>query len=535
MRRAFRLALCADKSAAPISIDLRKIRMLPRNDRLAETATSRIDRRIPALAPLGEIPQEALCTAQEIWKAPNYRAAWDACNKLLCETSDPAVAQKIRLNDLVTLAAMSAQAEVEVLLECFPPLLHESIVANEAFDFLTVEELFIHVGQNIEVRGETWRFLLPPVTAGDLSHILRGVGRFGTDGRGCLPGTLHRASCWRGRKGESLGVTLRVGRYVPNIAESLVPLAMDGNVLLLSKPGVGKTTVLRDFAARLSQDISSPRVVVIDTSNEIGGDSAIPQGFLGRARRVQVPSREKQLDVMNEVLRNHTPEIMIIDEISTQEEVDVAWSICQRGVRLVATCHAESLERLVQNQLLNKLVGGSEQAFLSSEERRMKQKAKKTILERPHSSPFEYVVELRARGVGVLYNKVNKAVDAILDEDRNLKVVLGECSGWVDLSKPLPERLKPGWKDSSSALPQIEHNREGYVVDHHQQQHFHHHRSVHHRHSQAHSSHRQLQYRNPNEPHQQQQQAAEPSSPYERKESLDSKKRSLLAEIDALL
>jgi hypothetical protein len=221
---------------------------------------------------------------------------------------------------------------------------------------------------------------------------------------------------------------------------------------------------------------------------------------------------------------------MIIDEIATQEEAEAAWAMTQRGVRLVATCHAESLVRLVQNQQLNKLVGGSSQAFLSNEERRLKNKLKKTVLERPYASPFDYVLELRERGVGVLYNNVNKAVDIILDEENDPTKRLIEVSGWVDLAKPLPERLlSPGFKaagqcDADGAAKSLG-DPYGYAPPDSNQNRpklYHHHEE--HRYHQHHRSHRTQK---------QQQHQGDNRSSQDGQQSIRTKE--LLAEIDSLL
>eukprot|EP00331_Platyophrya_macrostoma_P016696 CAMPEP_0176471908 /NCGR_PEP_ID=MMETSP0127-20121128/41425_1 /TAXON_ID=938130 /ORGANISM="Platyophrya macrostoma, Strain WH" /LENGTH=283 /DNA_ID=CAMNT_0017866671 /DNA_START=596 /DNA_END=1444 /DNA_ORIENTATION=- len=241
---------------------------------------------------------------------------------------------------------------------------------------------------------------------------------------------------------------MRIGRFVPNCAATVLPLAVAGNLLIISRPGAGKTTMLRDL-----------RVVVVDTSNEIGGDCLIPLPFLGRARRVQVPRRCEQLRVMTEVLQNHTPEHVIIDEIGTLGEAEAAWSISQRGIKLIATCHGETLAQLLQNRDLNLLVGGATQAFLSNEERRLRNKMRKTVLERPYNSPFTSVVELRDRNTAFLYKDVNKAVDLILnDEDATRHT---DICGKINLHEPLSPSLNPLLKIKSSALS----DGDGYVAE----------------------------------------------------------------------
>lgn len=189
------------------------------------------------------------------------------------------------------------------------------------------------------------------------------------------------------------------------------------SMLILSKPGVGKTTLLRDLAAMLARDgPDAPRVIVVDTSNEIGGDSHFPLPYLGRARRFQVPRRTAQGDYLLQVVQNHTPDIVIIDEIANETEAYAAMSVANRGVKLIATAHGDSLQALLNNRQLNHLVGGAVQAFLSHEERRLRSKIRKTVLERPNSSPFGVVVELESRDAARVIVDVDLAVDMLLDD-----------------------------------------------------------------------------------------------------------------------
>ncbi|KEG14640.1 single-stranded nucleic acid binding protein R3H domain-containing protein [Trypanosoma grayi] len=353
------------------------------------------------------------------WSNDTLRDAWKAFHHSLetaMKMEDGLKAQQLIVKDQVGLALCTSYAEVKYLLSMLAPSLRSAIVSHSSFVHAEVEEFFIHLGQEMEVRGGEWVIQLPPPSVSELQFTIEKVGRFGDDGRGCIRNTPHRVSVWRGRLGEPLGLTIRVGRYVPNIAKALVPLVHRGSVLILSKAGMGKTTLLRDLAASLSREASKPRVIVVDTSNEIGGDSPIPLPFLGRCRRMQVPRREEQQQVLTQILQNHSPEYVIVDEIATASEAEAAWSISQRGVHLIATCHGESLAGLLQNQSLNLLVGGAAQAFLSNEERRLRNKSKKTILERPHSSPFQFVVELHSRSSAHIYVDVNTAVDLILDD-----------------------------------------------------------------------------------------------------------------------
>ncbi|CAJ1031929.1 hypothetical protein Q4I30_005992 [Leishmania utingensis] len=382
-------------------------------------------------------------TESAVWSARTFRSAWSTLHKAYASflKTDPARAAELRAKDWKGLALYNSYAETLHLMSFLFPALRTAITQHPSFDYTQVEELFVHLGQDVEVRGSGgWVIQLPPPTTAELQYLMKHIGRFGADGRGCVANTAHRASVWRGRHGEALGVTLRVGRYVPGAARALLPLARRGSLLILSKAGMGKTTLLRDLAAGLAQDPLTPRVTVVDTSNEIGGDGPIPLPYLGRCRRIQVPRREDQSRVMIEVIQNHTPDYLIVDEIATEEEAEAAWSISQRGVHMIGTCHGEHLEGLLQNRALNLLVGGAAQAFLSNEERRLRNKTKKTVLERPYNSPFSFVVELHARNRAHLYVDVNKAVDLALDEQSaKLNAAIGAA---VELSELLPSRVE---------------------------------------------------------------------------------------------
>ena len=216
------------------------------------------------------------------------------------------------------------------------------------------------------------------VTRSEIDYVVDRVSDFTTDNRAGIERTLHRISAIRNRRGDIVGLTLRVGRAVYGTIDIIRDLLESGtNILLLGKPGVGKTTLLREAARVLAEQ---KRVVVVDTSNEIGGDGDIPHPAIGRARRMQVPAPEYQHEVMIEAVENHMPEVIIIDEIGREAEAMAARTIAERGVQLVGTAHGQTMENLLQNPTLADLVGGIQAVTLSDEEAR-RRGTQKTVLE----------------------------------------------------------------------------------------------------------------------------------------------------------
>ncbi len=252
-----------------------------------------------------------------------------------------------------------------------------------------------------------------PVSQDDLAHVTALVGEFGGDNRAGIERTLHRISAIRNRKGQIVGLTLRVGRAVFGSIELLRDLIETGqSILILGRPGVGKTTKLREMARVLADDFHK-RVIVIDTSNEIAGDGDIPHPGIGAARRMQVPRPERQHAVMIEAVENHMPEVIIIDEIGTEAEATAARTIAERGVQLIGTAHGNALENLIKNPTLSDLVGGVQVVTLSDEEAR-RRRTTKTVSERRAPTTFEIVVEMIDRNELLVHRDTASAVDAIL-------------------------------------------------------------------------------------------------------------------------
>jgi stage III sporulation protein AA len=249
------------------------------------------------------------------------------------------------------------------------------------------------------------------VTYEDIEAVVRRIGEFDADNRAGMERTLHRISAIRNRRGDVVGLTCRVGRAVYGTIEIIEELIKSGqNLLMLGPPGVGKTTMLREVARVLAEE---KRVVIVDTSNEIGGDGDVPHPAVGRARRMQVSRPDRQHEVMIEAVENHNPEVIIIDEIGRELEATAARTIAERGVQLIGTAHGNTLENLMLNPTLCDLVGGIESVTLSDDEAR-RRGTQKTVLERRSPPTFDILVEIQTRDRIAVHEDVAAAVDAML-------------------------------------------------------------------------------------------------------------------------
>ena len=276
-------------------------------------------------------------------------------------------------------------------------------------------EVILDLGRQPEARfSDSVEYLSDtPVSKRDLKHCVDQVGHFGGDNRAGLEKTLHRISAMRNRAGEIIGLTCRVGRAVFGTIGMIRDLVETGDsILMLGRPGVGKTTALREIARVLADDLMK-RVVIIDTSNEIAGDGDIPHPAIGRARRMQVARPEEQHQVMIEAVENHMPEVIVIDEIGTELEALAARTIAERGVQLVGTAHGNQLENLIKNPTLSDLVGGIQSVTLGDDEAR-RRGSQKSVLERKAPPTFDIAVEMLERQRWVVHEDVANTVDFIL-------------------------------------------------------------------------------------------------------------------------
>src|SRR5688572_6051973 len=313
----------------------------------------------------------------------------------------------------VGVAGQQHTDDLKLLLTVMPPQVREAIERHPRKADLI--EIVLDLGRKPEVRfpqsGED--ISSEPVSRDDLAYVVERIGRFGKDNRAGIERTLHRISALRNRQGDIVGLTCRVGRAVIGTVEVIRDVIEGGrSILLLGRPGVGKTTLLREAARVLADDLDK-RVVVVDTSNEIAGDGDVPHPGIGKARRLQVPSPEQQHALMIEAVENHMPEVVVVDEIGTHQEALAARTIAERGVQLIATAHGTTLENLLANPTLADLVGGVEAVTLGDEEAR-RRRTQKTILERRASPTFDVLIEIQDRYRFAVHRDVAEAVDLLL-------------------------------------------------------------------------------------------------------------------------
>jgi stage III sporulation protein SpoIIIAA len=300
---------------------------------------------------------------------------------------------------------------LDALLSVLPPQVSEALVRIDRSDDLL--EVIMDVG-----RVPTARFIGEEITLSDvevgreqIDHVVSGIGEFDGDNRAGIERTLHRISAIRNRHNLVVGLTCRVGRAVFGTIEIIDDLISNGkSILLLGRPGIGKTTMLREAARILAEE---KRVVIVDTSNEIAGDGDVPHPAIGKARRMQVQLPSLQHEVMIEAVENHNPEVIVIDEIGRELEAVAARTIAERGVQLIGTAHGNTLENLLLNPTLSDLVGGIESVTLSDEEAR-RRGTQKTVLERRAAPTFGVLIEIQDRERLAIQHDVATSVDAML-------------------------------------------------------------------------------------------------------------------------
>jgi len=317
---------------------------------------------------------------------------------------------------------VTVQDDLTSLLEVCPEDVREVLINHP--DRGNLLEIVLDLGRKPEARflGKTASISLreEEISLEDLQLAEESLGEFGGDNRAGITGTLHRISCLRNRRGGIVGLTCRVGRAVTGHVDMIRDL-LDGDksILFLGRPGVGKTTVIREMA-RVLADECHKRVVIVDTSNEIGGDGDVPHPAIGGARRMQVMDPSVQHRTMVEAVENHMPQVIIVDEIGTEAETQACRTIAERGVQLIGTAHGQVLQNLIKNPTLTDLIGGVESVTLGDEEARTRG-SQKTVLERKAPPTFPVIIEMRERSLWVEHH-VESSVDALLKFQRPMVV-----------------------------------------------------------------------------------------------------------------
>src|SRR3954470_24067140 len=306
--------------------------------------------------------------------------------------------------------------DLDALLSSLPPEIVDAVHALPDREALI--EVVMDLGRRPEGRFPDAEvgLLDREITDADIAFVVDHIGSFGDDNRAGIERTLHRISAIRNRNGKIVGLTCRIGRAVFGTIEIIGDLVEQGNsILIMGRPGIGKTTMLREAARVLADDLDK-RVVVVDTSNEIAGDGDIPHPGIGRARRMQVRTPALQHAVMIEAVENHMPEVIVIDEIGTELEAAAARTIAERGVQLIGTAHGNSLDNLMLNPTLSDLIGGIQSVTLGEEEAG-RRRTQKTVLERKAPPTFDVVVEIQDRDRVTVHPDVAETVDGMLRGD----------------------------------------------------------------------------------------------------------------------
>ena len=303
--------------------------------------------------------------------------------------------------------------DLNQLLEIVPDFIRKPLRSHPKQELLI--EIILDVGRRPEVRFADGAEYLSyrTIVWQDLDYIIKRLGKFSGDNRAGIEKTLHRISSLRNRQGNVIGLTCRIGRAVFGTVSIIRDLLENKkSILLLGKPGVGKTTAIREIARVLSDGMKK-RVIIIDTSNEIAGDGDLPHPSIGKARRMQVASPQNQHEIMIEAVENHMPEIIIIDEIGTELEATAARTIAERGVQLIGTAHGNALENLIKNPTLTDLIGGIQYVTLGDEEAR-RRGSSKSILERKAPPTFEVAVEIHDTKTWIIHENIEQSVDLLL-------------------------------------------------------------------------------------------------------------------------
>ena len=361
--------------------------------------------------------------------------------------------------------------DLDAMLSSLPPEIVDAVHALPDREALI--EVVMDLGRRPEGRfpDSEVSLLDREITEADIAFVVDHIGSFGDDNRAGIERTLHRISAIRNRNGKVVGLTCRVGRAVYGTIEIIADFVETGkSILIMGRPGIGKTTMLRE-AARVLADDFGKRVVVVDTSNEIAGDGDIAHPAIGKARRMQVRTPSLQHEVMIEAVENHMPQVIVIDEIGTELEAQAARTIAERGVQLIGTAHGNNLDNLMLNPTLSDLIGGIQSVTLGDEEAR-RRRTQKSVLERKAPPTFDVIVEIQDRERVAVHSDVAETIDALLRGDAVAPELRWRDEEGVHRSQGRPRpspreqlgaerfaglvggapwRMEPGWRGDGSA------------------------------------------------------------------------------------
>ena len=358
--------------------------------------------------------------------------------------------------------------DLNQLLDVLPTFISDPLKKHSSQDHLV--EIVLDIGRRPEARFANGTDYLSyrTVVWQDLDYILKRLGKFSGDNRAGIEKTLHRISSIRNRKGNVIGLTCRVGRAIFGTVSVVRDLLEEKkSILLLGRPGVGKTTAIREIARVLSDGMKK-RVIIIDTSNEIAGDGDLPHPSIGKARRMQVSNHQNQHEVMIEAVENHMPEIIIIDEIGTELEATAARTIAERGVQLVGTAHGNALENLIKNPTITDLIGGIQYVTLGDEEAK-RRGSSKSILERKAPPTFDVAIEIHDPKTWIIHENIKQSVDLLLQGQRlptQKRVLLETSNSFIDCKIVYTQTESETTQDSYTRRPNSEKkNKEGYLLN----------------------------------------------------------------------
>ena len=362
--------------------------------------------------------------------------------------------------------------DLDAMLTSLPPEIVDAVHALE--DRESLIEVVMDLGRRPEGRfpDSEVTLLEREIDDSDIAFVVEHIGTFGDDNRAGIERTLHRISAIRNRNGKVVGLTCRVGRAVYGTIDIITDFVESGkSILIMGRPGIGKTTMLREAARVLADDLGK-RVVVVDTSNEIAGDGDIPHPAIGKARRMQVRTPSMQHEVMIEAVENHMPQVIVIDEIGTELEAQAARTIAERGVQLIGTAHGNNLDNLMLNPTLSDLICGIQSVTLGDDEAR-RRRTQKSVLERKAPPTFDVIVEIQDRERVAVHSDVADTIDALLRGDAVAPELRWRDEEGVHRSQGRPRpspreqlgaerfaglvgggspwRMEPGWRGDGSA------------------------------------------------------------------------------------